>query len=545
MAIWFLTIGNSDVQFKTADNWYELYDAQRDDYPLSKCGNNFSELDQDEATERFSTAARVIGLVYSNQEEGFTDLQEEYFTDLVFPLLDVFTQELESQSLSKIYLILSDQSGIFDNEAIEKPECPFWMDTCTLEPLIRKYLNNKFPNAEIIPLIIKPENEELRGIDHWDYMLDCVSKKLTQKCFPSDSEEEIYVSHQAGTPAISSAVQFVSIGHSDRLKFLISNQTYNSETQEIKYEAELIESSKYWRNIQIQKAQKLLIEGNPSAADIVLEGVPDVDRSGIKEMVSLFNLKSSKTKNSDEFEPLVAAERVRDALDLIEIFLGNENYLQAITLLAAAHETFLKAAIIYMVNTYCQKKSQEKFVDEWLFWDEEGLSIKTTSNNNLRLKLKQVMKIPNPVYEKFSASSYEYFNVNNTSLFQWLKDLISTYMKPHQWVWNNLQWTMKYKREYDDDLRNQLMHNLRGIEKKHLLAYLKGEPQNRDRQDETEDLETVFRNEIKDKFILVMSKIFLNDDGKSFIANDSNNKIRKDLKDLSDRLSATPKKSEE
>ena len=49
-------------------------------------------------------------------------------------------------------------------------------------------------------------------------------------------------------------------------------------------------------------------------------------------MVNKFNLKKpQESQNNDEFEPLAASQRIRESLDLIEIFLENKNYLQAVT----------------------------------------------------------------------------------------------------------------------------------------------------------------------------------------------------------------------
>ena len=74
-------------------------------------------------------------------------------------------------------------------------------------------------------------------------------------------------------------------------------------------------------------------------------------------MVGVFNiainLPKRKRKGKEpgkepgqEFEPKEAVQRIIDALELIEIFFDNKNYLQGISLLSAAQEVFLKAAII-------------------------------------------------------------------------------------------------------------------------------------------------------------------------------------------------------
>jgi len=79
------------------------------------------------------------------------------------------------------------------------------------------------------------------------------------------------------------------------------------------------------------------------------------------------------------FEPPDAGRRVRDALDLIEIFFEQENYLQGITLLAAAQETFMKAAVIKALDQKfpvigCVGSKNYNFSPlEILQWTNQGL----------------------------------------------------------------------------------------------------------------------------------------------------------------------------
>jgi hypothetical protein len=40
--------------------------------------------------------------------------------------------------------------------------------------------------------------------------------------------------------------------------------------------------------------------------------------------------------------------------------------------------------------------------------------------------------------------------------------------------WKLLEWSGQHEREFEDDKRNQLMHNLRGVEKKEVAEYLLG-----------------------------------------------------------------------
>lgn len=592
MATWFLTIGNSDIQLLNGDYWNSLYgqNKKQEGFVIPRYFNNLKKM-KDEATKRYIPPARVIGYLYGNASE--------HYNDLVFPLLDVFKeyflQEAEKAiALDHVYVLLSDQSNIFKNDDLEDIYCPFWTDTCTLESLIRTYLMKelKLTEGQMTALTLKSQKEAedqfSKGIDHWNEMLTVVETVLTDDLF---TDSKIYVSHQAGTPAVSSAVQFVSINHGGaKVKFLVSNQFYDSDTKALQYKAEVIPSSSYWQKIQIIKAQKLLIDGNPSVAKELLTGLVDPDiLEDLEKQVKQFNLKPDNSSSKEEFEPLRAADRVRKSLDLIEIFLRNENYLEAIALLAAAHETFLKTAILYLIRKNCTTQVNGIYAYQIVQWDKKGLFFKSKQDllsefgesltATSQIDLSQALHFPQPQpamadsaqdpdYITFFANNYLvqfsrnwdehhndffienichrrkprkkntfFFSPKNFRLLLWLKSLVHQYIDDSQdWSWGILDWIGEYEREYNDDLRNQLVHNLRGIEKKHLLAYLKGEPQHRDRQDEMDDAATVFHDEIKVKFISVMSKIFLNDDGTPYIPNKTTNHIQEELEALSKSL---------
>ena len=64
--------------------------------------------------------------------------------------------------------------------------------------------------------------------------------------------EAVYVSHQAGTPALSSAVQFVTLTQfGSRVRFLVSNEFEDNS-------AEVVFSLTYLKGIRLQKAKRLL-----------------------------------------------------------------------------------------------------------------------------------------------------------------------------------------------------------------------------------------------------------------------------------------------
>jgi soluble cytochrome b562 len=147
----------------------------------------------------------------------------EYYDDLHFPLLHTFSQrlELEETKLDRIIVILTDQEAAFPPVEKRLKRCPYWQDTCSLKPILEKYFQEKFPSTRRDYLYLKPQSTT-RGLDNWDQAMILVQQALSSIEF--DEMATIYVSHQAGTPAVSSAVQFVSLDRfGKQVKFLVSN----------------------------------------------------------------------------------------------------------------------------------------------------------------------------------------------------------------------------------------------------------------------------------------------------------------------------------
>jgi hypothetical protein len=244
MNIWIVTTGSSDVQFTADDDkWNRLYRKVRSQINTS---HKFSPTPRpnDDTGEAFLVPARVMGMVYEEQ-------LEDNYGDLCFPLLDAFQAKLQGENTpNRIIVILTDQEQVFTAQDRKERNCPYWQDTCKLRPIIEKYLNDKFPSATVEePIYLKPQSKE-EGLDNWDKALALVTKELSK--IKVDEKDNIYVSHQASTPAISSAVQFVSLARfGKQVQFLVSNE-YEKKP------LDLIESSEYLRGIQIQEAKALL-----------------------------------------------------------------------------------------------------------------------------------------------------------------------------------------------------------------------------------------------------------------------------------------------
>ncbi|MGD1910336.1 MAG: hypothetical protein ACFB2X_05615 [Rivularia sp. (in: cyanobacteria)] len=257
MNIWIITTGNSDVQLKNKTNWNNLYRSGRNQL-LNYC--NFQPAKQEEES-RFTVPARVMGEIYGNQ------LNDENYQDLCFPLLDAFSQQLTGKNQpDKIIVILTNQEDAYPNP---EKKCPYWKDTCTLQPIFEKYFENNFPRLQkndIKYLELTPKSND-EGLDNWDKALNLVQQKLSdlKSNLLDNPLDNIYVSHQAGTPAISSAIQFVSLARfGKRVKFLVSNEYEPDKTK-------LIESSSYLRGIQLQEAKTLLTRFDYSGVESLLK----------------------------------------------------------------------------------------------------------------------------------------------------------------------------------------------------------------------------------------------------------------------------------
>lgn len=250
MTTWFVSIGNSDIQLTSAGkkNWGGYSDDVFEElYRITYTPNKLED------QERWTVPARMLGIAYENH---LGEVEEK----LCFPLLDIFFQKLQELKVNpeQIICILSDQSALFEENERTSIKCPYWKDTCTLQPILEVYLQKHFPKAKLNYIPLQPTN---KGLDNWDSTLTLIQAQLAT--INLNKTKDIYVSHQAGTPAISSALQFVTLAQfGSKVKFLVSN-----EYQET---IEVIKSSKYLRGLQIQQA-KSLVTTSPGAVKKLLQ----------------------------------------------------------------------------------------------------------------------------------------------------------------------------------------------------------------------------------------------------------------------------------
>ncbi|MDJ0901656.1 MAG: hypothetical protein QNJ55_22930 [Xenococcus sp. MO_188.B8] len=566
MALWILTIGNNDVQLnyerveqhKKWGAFFRKVKPQLDDLGNVEFEPKVTEHANCDKT--YTIAARVLGMVYEQQ-------LQHYYDDLVFPLLNSFSCRLKTKEhkIKRIICLLTNQENVFNLENREISQCPFWQDTITLKPILETYFEHHFPQIEPEYISLQP-NEDI-GLDDWNSVLTLVHKELST--ISVDDNETIYVSHQAGTPAISSAVQFTSLSRfGKQVQFLVSNE-FDLQP------ASIIEGSTYLQGIQLQQAKQLIKSGSPGAAQELLNvSKIEIDndiKHELNELVNIFNINNS-SDSEDDFEVAVAIKRVIRALDLIQKYFEQKNYIQGITLLAAAHEAFIKAGIIYFLDKRnpIDKNKFNFAATEVLQWQNQGLMFLDDFIYNIdmqeeRKKLNEVRKKINQLFgikiDRYNKNNSEQkkaalekadkerltkkievlrllqfpvegkrndndkdlnliYKLNNGELYnlkcvndknaqyRWLIKLSNSKLKS----WDLLKWFGQYKREFEDDKRNQIMHNLRGIEEKDVIKYLKG-LDNSEYQDSKNSQQNsvieVYQAEVKDKFIQAIKDLGL------------------------------------
>jgi hypothetical protein len=483
MTTWILTTGNSDIQLTTKDNWLDFCDPIWD-----QLYDNVVDPSPIEDSDYYTAPARILGYAYQSH-------LEKAYKDLYFPLLDGFCEYLEKNNITptEIIYFISDQSQIFPEGDRYSLKCPYWKDTITLQPIFEYYLQQKFPNATLTPKILEPKEGE-NGLENWDKTLTLIQQVLG--ILNINKNKPIYISHQAGTPAMSSALQFVSLANfGDKVKFLVSNE-YDSKV-------EILPSSRYLRGLKIEQA-KGLIANAPGAAKKLLTDINDINPEKMNELtniVNFFNL-NRVDYSQDEFSIEAATQRIVDALDLIGILFSQENYLEGIGLLSAAHETFLKIAILNTVNPQNINNFNGNQIIEW---NQEGLMLTSfIKRQSINQQNQALAQLSFPV-DQFSVTDQNKNNFNKTNsnsvMLRWLQRL-----KPDFRAWAVLVWSCNHYRNREQDLRNQLMHNLIGISQQDVIDYLLGYPS---QPSNLTDIMQIYNEQVKTQFFAAINLLQL------------------------------------
>jgi hypothetical protein len=306
--VWIVTTGNSDVQLTSVtEKWDDLCKAKKAE--LKPCLDDFRDKKgiSKQKTGLYTVVARLLGVIFS-------DKIDDYWSYFKFPLLDGFCSELDKDEKNKpdrIIILLTDQAAIFEDR--NDPDSPYWKDTCTLQPIFEKYFKDKYKDKyDVIvePFLLQPEGKT--GLDDWNATLRLVQAKFAELGIGKD--DDVIVSHQAGTPAISSAVQFASLSKfGDKVSFLTSNEHTKA--------ASLNPSSSYFESMQIQEAQKFLKNHDyVSVLSILEEKLERLKKNNLDQADKILKLlevaKSWNLSKFDEFEIKMRDLPLQDLQDL-------------------------------------------------------------------------------------------------------------------------------------------------------------------------------------------------------------------------------------
>ncbi len=284
MNLWIVTIGSSDVQLgsEARKKWdYWCNDDIKTDYSFPSKSWNLHPAENG----YYQVDPRILGIVYRANEIS----QDEIFSSLRFPLLDNFCQlwkDEPDQLPEAITVLLTDQTDIFPEYS--RRQDPYWKDTCELRPILEKYFQSKFPGVPCNPVYLRPTDPR-KGLDNWNEVLGLVRDQLRgltarDQTVGVQPDDIVYVSHQAGTPALSSAVQFISLGLFDhQVKFLISYV----DKQESPYE--VLKSSSYLVELEKQKAKELLDRHDYAGVRDLVAAYLDKNDKILLEAATLWN----------------------------------------------------------------------------------------------------------------------------------------------------------------------------------------------------------------------------------------------------------------
>jgi hypothetical protein len=452
MNIWLVTIGSSDIQLTNNECWSSwYYDGS---LVKNKCHNLKFNPTQilDDSEEPYRIAPRVLGLVYEDQ-------QDEVLEYLTFPLLDQFTTQLKSKKIDKIIILLTDQSNKFKEDLQEDIRCAYWQDTCELKRIIERYFeqSDKFPDSTLIPIILSPGEEE-PGLNDWNHVLEIVQIKLNKVLDEFKIEPDtVYVSHQAGTPAISSAVQFVSLGKfAEKVQFLVSNEYEKKALEPIK-------SSKYLKAIKFGQAKELLKNHDYAAVKSLLNDLDDETQilldAAIEWNYAKFGEFAKKLqKLSDEkFENMVkdVNERTKEenwwwtayeGAYLAVIRLKQENTVEAMFHSFRAIEGLILEWAIWKYTAQIKKSNPNQ--PRTLYFHNENITMSTQLNY---------------WFERYSNTNYSNVGLFGEALFELLKASHS----PGKWHNND---SIKTVAKITKNERNVTFHQLKGLEKSDLFV---------------------------------------------------------------------------
>lgn len=298
--VWIVTTGNSDVAMASAKDWKDL--KTKKNLPLIYNKLPISELSNNKKQEKlFFLPARALGNLYGDVLDD-----EKYSKTLRFALLQGFVDKLKDKNKKpdRIIILLTDQAAIFGVSDRNSIDSPYWKDTCTLEPILERYLRQEFNSAKIEFAILQPKAGE-NGLDDWDSTLKLVQNEFVK--WNISKGDRVIVSHQAGTPAISSAVQLTSlIRFGKKVDFLVSNELNLVDG------TKFLKGSSYFDTLQIKKLEDLLARDDYAGVASVVKSMELEDSDNKTRLEHLLELaKLWNAAKFDEFATKMGGDATR------------------------------------------------------------------------------------------------------------------------------------------------------------------------------------------------------------------------------------------
>ncbi|PSB00562.1 hypothetical protein [Merismopedia glauca] len=449
MNIWLVTTGSSDIQLTTDEYWNDWYERS----PVKRKCHDLpfkpTQIVQDEE-EPYRVPPRVLGRVYEEQPD-------EVLEYLKFPLIERFSTQLKDKQIDKIIILVTDQSAVFPEGKRENIKCPYWQDTYELESAFELYLQNDFANAQFIRQVLLPKEGE-PGLDDWNNVLKIVQSALDEAINKINSDiNTIYISHQAGTPAISSAVQFASLAKfGKKVQFVVSDE-YNKSTS-------LIESSEYLWKIKLQEINALLdrrdYDGVKSILSSLINNWEKTKEPKVKEIREL--LKIAILWNLADFKEFKSSIEKRDEVDKERVnnwwWSGYEAGYLAVVRLEQGN------VVEAMFHSF---RSVEGTIREWALWKYKQ-QIQYSNPNQPTTPYfhnTNIVNQPKNVKDWFNRNKHDHFH--NVVLFgEKLFSLLEASSPKNLWQKNSdIQVVAGDTREE----RNSIFHCLRGLQEENLF----------------------------------------------------------------------------
>jgi len=447
MNIWLITTGSSDVQLKT-NRWNTLHPKVRSQLETKK-QFSLSESEQS-GQKRWLVPSRAMGVVYSQA------LTENY-NDLDFPLLNSFSAYLakEKIELNRIIVLLTDQSDVVSVANKDKPSHPYWQDTCTLKPILLHRLKIAFPDVVMdserdFP-VLKPTSGSA-GLDDWNEVLTLVQQEFVKLGVSENAT--VYVSHQAGTPAISSAVQFVSLASfKTNVKFLVTNE-YSQQTG-------TISRSNYLGALQLQEAKALLDRHDYAGVKLLVNASLNSETQILLDAAIKWNL-----AKFDEFTKTLLQHPGGNFVEKINHRTQQENWWWT-----AYEEGYLAVVRLQQKNTveamFHSFRAVEGLIREWALWKYQ-LQIRASNlkqprtlyfhNENINMSTEL-----NYWFQKHHSKEYSNVGLFGEPLFELLK------ASHAPGIWHNNS-DIKTVAKITKLERNSTFHQLRGLQESELFA---------------------------------------------------------------------------